>query len=229
LLSLLPALVAGQPVAPPISAGQLEAHSSLIAAPTMQASLAAATASPSGGIGSIGRGGPPLLGQGQPTPHELARDTFRAWFNGPLLVGSGRFTDQAKIVYIRGVGSANFFLHGDLNLGVVIPTDPSAPFTGVAVLQDENVNSSGIVGLDLTGSRQDVDRRGRPTHLTFTADPNIYSGIFFTASGTGSVDIQYHGNTATARFTGLVYTSGLTNPLKNALNFSRGGRTRPRG
>src|SRR4051794_33219578 len=44
----------------------------------------------------------PLLGEGQPTPHEQARQAFKAYFNGPFSVGPGRFSDQASILYIRG-------------------------------------------------------------------------------------------------------------------------------
>jgi hypothetical protein len=165
----------------------------------------------------------PLLGQGQPTPQELARDTFRAYFHGPVLFGPGRFSDQKQLVYIRGTGSSSFFRHGDVNMGIIVPTNPTAPFTGVLFAQDKNINSGGQVGFDLTAPRQAVDAQGRPNHLTFTADPNIYGGIFFVDSASGTIDIQYQGRTATIRIHGLVYTSGLTNPLKNVDIVQRGG------
>jgi hypothetical protein len=177
----------------------------------------------SGGIGSIGQGGAPLIGQGQPTARELARDTFHGYFNGPVTAGPGRFSDQAEILYVRGVGGSNFFRHGDMNLGIVVPTDRTASSTGFVYVQDKNINSGGALGLDLTAVSGAVDRRGRPTQFTFVADPNIYSGIFFVDSSTGTLDVVYRGSTATVRINGLVYTSGLTNPLKNTDLVERGG------
>jgi len=164
----------------------------------------------------------PLLGQGQPTPHEQARTAFRAVFTGPFAIGPGRYSDQAHILYMRGVGGSNFFRHGNINLGIVIPKDPSAQVTGEAVLADKNVNSGGILGLQIVADQ--FDQFGRPTHLIFVEDPNIYSGAFFVESSTGTVDIGYHGGAATVVFNGNVYTSGLTNPLRNSDLVARGGR-----
>ena len=117
------------------------------------------------------------------------------------------------------------YLHGDFNMAIVTPVDPSAPFLGEAVLNDKSTNSSGIHGLTLTGSRTEVDSQGRPTKLTFTADPNIYSGAFFGEAGQGSVAIKYGPkNAATVRFDGLIYTSGLASPLVNQDLYARHGR-----
>jgi hypothetical protein len=170
----------------------------------------------------------PLLGQGQPTPRELARETFQASFSGPFAVGPGRFTDQAQIVFSRGVGTSTAFFHGNYDMAIVTPVDPTAPLTGLAVLNDKNTNGSGIIGLDLTGDPHNVDKQGRPLQMTFTNDANIYSGTFFVDAASGTVDIRYHGGAASVRFRGLVYTSGLTNPLKNSDLVSRGGRFSPR-
>jgi hypothetical protein len=116
-------------------------------------------------------------------------------------------------------------LHGDFDMGIVTPLDPNKPFLGEAVLQDKNNNSQAIQGFILTGNRTSVDSLGRPTHLTFEADPNIYSGAFFVQAAEGSVDITYGPrNTIAVRFTGLVYTSGLTNPLVNQDMYARHGR-----
>jgi hypothetical protein len=221
LLSIVTALASESHPTLQVSAALLEARHPRAAASSNQAVPLATTNT--GGIGSIGPGGTPLLGTGQPTARELARDTFKAYFNGPLLVGPGRFSDQARIIYIRGVGGSSFFRHGDMNLGIVVPTDPNANFTGVVYLQDKNINSGAAVAFDMTGARTSVDRHGRPTQLTFVADPNIYSGIFYANSASGTVNIVYQGTTATVRISGLVYTSGLTNPLKNAAIVSRGG------
>jgi hypothetical protein len=110
-----------------------------------------------------------------------------------------------------------------LNLGIVTPTDPTKPQTGEAMLQDKNTNSGGAVGLILTPDPNSVDRLGRPTHATFQADPNIYGGIFFADTASGTVDIRYHGQMATVIFRGAIYTSGLTSPLKNADLVAREG------
>jgi hypothetical protein len=170
----------------------------------------------------------PLIGQGTPTPREQGREAFRAVFSGPLSTSPGRFSDQAETLYIRGIGGSNFFLHGNFNMGIVIPADPGKPTFGFATLSDKNANSGGIMGLQLSAVPGAVDSRGRPTRLTFTEDPNIYSGIFFVNTSRGTVTIKYGQGAATVVFQGSVYTSGLTNPLRNADLQSRGGRLSPR-
>jgi hypothetical protein len=174
------------------------------------------------GIGAVGPEYP-MLGQGQPTRHELARSRFRAYFDGPAVIGPGRFSDQARILHIRGVGGATGFLHGDLNLGIVTPTDPNAPFQGLAVLRDKSTGSEGLLGLDVSGSRTDVDSRGRPTRMTFVSSPNIYGGGYTANSSSGTMTIKYHGNRAVVRFNGLVFTNGLTNPFANTHAVANGG------
>lgn len=163
----------------------------------------------------------PLIGSGTPTKRELARERFRAAFNGPVFKGPGRFSGQASTIYIRGTGTSNVFLHGDLNLAVVRPVDPSQPLTGEAVLQDKNINAGNVLGLQLTADQSTLDRFGRPTVMSFTSDPNIYGGNFFVTTSTGTVTIKYNGNKALASFSGLVYTNGLTNPLRNSDLFSK--------
>ena len=205
------------------SSGLMVALANHRAAPRLSAALLEANAV--GTPGNRGEVGPeyPLLGQGQPTRRELARARFRAYFDGPALVGPGRFSDQAKITFIRGVGGATGFLHGDLSLGIVTPTDPNAPFQGLAVLQDKSTASGAVLGLDVTGSRADADSRGRPTLLTFVSSPNIYGGAYTANSSSGTMTIKYHGNRAVVRFNGLVHTSGLTNPYINSHAVANGG------
>ena len=176
----------------------------------------------------------PIIGTGTPTAAELAREKFVARFSGPLAALPGRFSDQKQIIFLRGLGGStpNFFLHGDYSLAIVIPTgfnrnnpagtggDPTAPgyvppVTGFAFLDDKNNNSGGVIGLDLVADATSFDAKGRPTRLTFTADPNVYGGIFFVASATGTVHITYGKNSATSVFNGRIYTSGLTNPFEN--------------
>jgi hypothetical protein len=170
----------------------------------------------------------PLIGS-NPTPRELARERFRAVFSGPLSVSGGRFADQGKTLYFRGLGSSNTFLHGDYQMAIIFPTDPNAPLFGEAYLEDKNANAGGQLGLVLQGlTPQTFDKAGRPTRMTFTSDPNIYAGPFFADTAKGTVDIRYSKGSATATFNGLVYTIGLTNPITNSDLYSRGGRITPR-
>jgi hypothetical protein len=173
----------------------------------------------------------PLLTFGTPTPQELARQKFRASFSGPFYGGPGRFSDQAHIQYFRGLGTSTAFLHGDFNMAVVTPTNPTEPFYGEAVLEDKNTNSGGVIGLLLQGNRSDVDSFGRPTKLTFTSDPNIYGGVFFVTTSSGTATIHYNNSNGSAIvvFNGLVYVNSLTNPLVNSDLYSRGGRLHKRG
>lgn len=170
----------------------------------------------------------PLLGQGTPSPRELARERFFATFQGPVYVGPGRFSDQSKIIYMRGEGGSNFFEHGDYQMAIVYSTDPNAGLTGEAYMQDKNNNSGAQVAFVLKGSPTKVDRLGRPTQMTFNNDLNIYSGIFYSDAATGTVTIRYSKGSARAIFKGLVYTTGITNPLRNTDLVGRGGRITPR-
>ncbi len=181
----------------------------------------------------------PIIGTGTPTAAELAREKFVARFSGPMVNLPGRFSDQKRIIFLRGLGGStpNFFLHGDYSLAIVIPAgfnrnnpagtgpnDPNhppgspgyvPPVTGFTFLDDKNNNSGGIVGLDLVADPTSFDAKGRPTRLTFTADANVYGGIFFVDAAAGTVHINYGKNTATAHFNGRIYTSGLTSPFTN--------------
>jgi hypothetical protein len=190
----------------------------------------------------------PLLGTGTPTTAELARETFHAKFYGPLSVLPPRFSDQSRILLLKGLGDStpNFFLHGDYALAMVFPAgfdsrnpagtggDPAAagyvpPVTGFAFLDDKNNNSGGVVGLDLVADPTSFDAKGRPTRLSFTANPNIYGGAFAVNAAVGTVTISYRKNTAQSVFDGRIYTSGLTSPFENVDLYRRGGRLTARG
>lgn len=189
----------------------------------------------SGNTGGVGNGSglsnnsnTPLLGNGQLSPQEVARETFRAVFTGQLYTGPGRFSSQSTTYNFRGLGGSNFFLHGDLDMAIVTPADPTAPFLGEAVMNDKSTGSGGILGLILTASRTAVDSHGRPTQFTFSSDPNIYSGIFFVSASQGTLNLTYGAhNSFKAVFQGLVYTSGLTNPLVNSALYGRNNRALP--
>lgn len=170
----------------------------------------------------------PLLGQGTPAPHEALREAYHAAFSGRAYTSPGRFSDQGQTFFYRGVGGSSNFLHGDFDMAVVTPADATKPFFGEAVLQDKNTNSGAIQGFILRGDRTKVDSLGRPTQLQFVADPNIYSGAYFVEAAEGVVDITYGdgpNHPVVVKFTGRVYTSGLTNPLVNQDLYAR--HTRP--
>jgi hypothetical protein len=182
----------------------------------------------------------PLLGRGQPTPHEVARERFVAQFTGPFTTAPGRFSDQAQMVFIRGVGGSNFFLHGNMSFGVAVEKDPTNTSFGFLLMNDKNVNSGGTLGLDLTVTPDGFDGFGRPTKMTFTQDANIYSGTFFVNTSSGTVTVKYQPSTGGPRapgatsqgiakvtIHGMVYTSGLTSPLRNTDLSARGPRTSP--
>ena len=120
------------------------------------------------------------------------------------------------------MGSSNDFLHGDVSMAFVTPVDPTQPITGEAVLNDKNNNGNGQIGFVLQGDRSSLDRFGRVTRFTFTSDPNIYGGIFFTTTTSNSLGtIRYNGNHAAVSFAAQLYTNGLTNPLKNSYLYSK--------
>lgn len=180
---------------------------------------------PPSGNGFVNNASSPLIGQGAPTPGELARETYRASFAGRYYTGPGRFSDQGTTYFYRGLGTSTYFLHGDFTMAVVTPTDPSLPFQGEAILSDKNTNSAGIQGFILSGLRTDVDSQGRPTRLRLVADPNVYSGAFFVQAAEGTVDIKYGAiDKIKVTFQGRVYTNGLTNPLTNQDLYGRQGR-----
>ena len=180
----------------------------------------------------------PLLGQGTPTARELAREKFVARFSGPLATLPPRFSDQSKILYLHGLGTApRFFLHGDYSLALAFPagfdrTNPGGtaatatkpavpPVTGFAFLDDKNNNSGSTVGLDLSADPTSFDAKGRPTRLFFTSDPNVYSGLFYVTQSSGVVTIRYGNGTASATFNGRLYTTGLTSAFQNVDQYAQ--------
>lgn len=174
-----------------------------------------------------------------PTPRELARERFTAAFGGPYSIGPGMFTDQAFHIYARGVGSSSAFLHGNYQMSIAIPKDPTQPATGVVSMFDRNINSGGIFAVDMTAVPGAVDRVGRPTVFTFVTDVNLSAGVFGEADIHGTLQIHYqpterpspggfeHG-IATVLFKAQVFTVGTNNPLRNSDLVSRGGRLRRR-
>jgi hypothetical protein len=173
-----------------------------------------------------------LVGQ-TPTPHEARRERFRAVYAGPITVGPGRFTDQAQQFFVRGTGFSTDFGHGDLQMLVIIPTDPNAQFTGTVVMQDQNTASSGLLAIDVQGNRAGLGPDGMPRFLTWSVSPfagagSFTAGPFSLAYGQGTIVIKpgppqgrsghaFHGQpTVTVTINGTLFTPGLFNPLQNA-------------
>lgn len=95
----------------------------------------------------LGGNNPLVPTQGETrTPREAARQRFRASFGGPYSIGPGMFADQAFHIVARGVGSSSAFLHGNYQMSIVIPKDPTQPFEAVVSMFDRNINSTGIQG-----------------------------------------------------------------------------------
>src|SRR5262249_10452858 len=128
-----------------------------------------------------------------PTARQLALEKFVAKFQGTFNVGPGRYSSEAQQTFVRGAGGSNQFLHGDTQLRIITPVDPSIPFGGAITMLDRNLNSNSVLGLDLTGDRvTGVDQAGRPTHLVITQlDPNVSAGRYVEGLASGTVDIRY--------------------------------------
>src|SRR5262249_42137733 len=115
--------------------------------------------------------------------------------------GRGRFDNQASQILIRGVGTSNFFLHGDVQIGIAVPTDPTRPTSGAVSAFDRNVNSNSGFGFDLTGTTASLDRAGRPTQFTYPIDQNISAGLFVEAQTPAQLGMPgQEPNTVTIRY-----------------------------
>jgi hypothetical protein len=161
---------------------------------------------------------------GQPTAHERRRQRFVFKFSGPFLQGPGRFSDEKSMMYITGVGSSTYFLHGDLQLGAVVPTDPARPTSGLAQSFDRNTSASSSFGFSLIGDPTSLDRFGRPTHFNISTDITTSGGLFGESTSQGTLHIRYHpsenhrpGTFSEGRadvvIRGSAYTLGNTNNL----------------
>jgi hypothetical protein len=125
------------------------------------------------------------------TPREMVRERFTATFSGQFTQGPGRFTSQASQIFVSGGGLSSAFRHGDLQLALFIPKDPSAAVTGEAFLIVKNVSNSGnLLDLDLQTTPQQLDPNGRPTLLTWTVGGSS-GGTFNGATGSGTLEIRY--------------------------------------
>ncbi len=128
---------------------------------------------------------------GTPTAKEKAREAFVFTFSGAFRQGPGRFSNEASLIHINAVGSSTYFLNGDVQIGIAVPTDPTQPTSGVATSFDKNINANSVFGFDLSGSTATVDKAGRPTQFTAVTDVNISSGIFVESQSQATVTIKY--------------------------------------
>ncbi len=124
------------------------------------------------------------------------------------------------------MGTTKYSLHADLQLGALVPTDPTAPTAGTAASFDRNINANSSLGIDLTGSQATaVDAAGRPTQFTWTIDDNTSAGIYVEAVGQGTVNIKYIPNNkhspgilsqgkAIVTIRGQIYSIGVANQLR---------------
>lgn len=165
---------------------------------------------------------------GQPTRHEMARQRFVAKFVGPFTVGAGRFSGEAQQVYMRGSGGSNQFLHGDAQLAVITPADPTQPLGGSISMFDRNINTNSSIGFELAANpATDLDAAGRPVRMTITqVDGNLSGGLYAGAIAEGTVEIRYKPSgarsrrvssqgTAVVTIRAQVYTPGNGSILRN--------------
>lgn len=159
------------------------------------------------------------------TPHEVVREKLTAVFSGQFIQGPGRTTSQASQIFISGGGTANVFRHGDLQMALFLPKNPSDGVTGSAALIVKNVSNSGnLLGVDIQTTTAQFDQKGRPTLLAWTVNGDS-AGTFGMSTGSGTVQIRYrpmgrtgHRGLATGGadviFRGQVDTIGVSNVLR---------------
>jgi hypothetical protein len=133
-----------------------------------------------------------LTPTGTLTPRQLKIEKFSAQFAGPYKIGPGRTSTEALTTFITGRGSASTIAHGDLQLLIITPKDPTMQLGGVAGIFDRNLNSNTALGLDLSAPPQDVDSAGRPNRFpSVIIDVNASSGLYDEAFSQGVVSIRY--------------------------------------
>jgi hypothetical protein len=182
------------------------AANSLAAERQARSALSSAAAGGSGGfvlsptsIAVPGNQGPPAPGTnlaltptGTLTPRQRALERFSAQFAGPYTIGPGRTSTEALTTFITGRGSANTIIHGDIQLLIVTPKDPAMQIGGICAIFDRNLNSNTVLGFDLSSPQQNVDRAGRPNHLTSVVlDVNASSGLYNQGFAQGVMNIRY--------------------------------------
>jgi hypothetical protein len=162
-----------------------------------------------------------------PTPREQVLEKFFALYQGVYQASPARFTDQKQQFFFAGAGLSSSFKHGDFQMAVYTPVDPTQPVTGQVFMMVKNYpNTGNSLGLDLTADASSLDALGRPTRMTWTVNGNS-GGSFSGATGSGTLDIKYfpsnghaHGQFGTAKV-GLIFQGTVTsNRVTNSLRFT---------
>jgi hypothetical protein len=146
-----------------------------------------------------GNQGPPPLGTnlaiaptGTLTPRQLKIERFSAQFAGPYTIGPGRTSTEALTTFITGRGSATTIIHGDIQLLIITPKDPTMPIGGILAIFDRNLNSNTTLGLDISSPQQNVDRAGRPNYFpSVMLDVNASSGLYNQGFAQGILSVRY--------------------------------------
>ena len=125
------------------------------------------------------------------TPAEKRREMFSAKSSGSIRCRGG-FSSEASQVLIQGAGTASSMLHSDIQMRLIVATDPTAiPNSGVATLYDRNLNTHTSLGFDLETTTPSFDSGGRPNRFdVVTIDPNINWGVYTEGFSQG-VHLRY--------------------------------------
>ncbi len=160
-----------------------------------------------------------------PTAREQVLEKFFALFKGVYQASPARFTDQVQQFFFAASGLSSGFKHGDIEMAVYTPADPSQPVTGSAFMIVKNYGNTGnSLGVDLTADASSLDALGRPTQMTWTVNGNS-GGAFADATGSGTLDIKYFPSHGHARglfgsaqvgliFQGTITTNRVTNSVR---------------
>jgi len=135
-----------------------------------------------------------LAPTGTLTKREQRREHFTAQFAGTYTVGAGRTSDERIQTFITAAGSTNTILHGDIQLLLVTPKDPSLPIGGVSAIFDRNLNTNTVLGLDEAApqSSQYINHLGLPSLLPkVSVDVNLSAGTYDEAYSVGTMNIHY--------------------------------------
>ena len=134
-----------------------------------------------------------LTPTGTPTAQELRRERFTATFIGTYTIAPGSFSTEASQMRFNGAGGSNTILHGDMQMLIVTPKDPSTPLGGVLSIFDRNINSNSVLGLDLNAAQTPpyVDATGRPRNLAVSLDVNTSAGLYAEGYAVGNLTVTY--------------------------------------
>jgi hypothetical protein len=121
-------------------------------------------------------------GTPQPTPFEVARESFVNKAVGRYMIGPGRFNTQSLSIHGYGKqSSSNVSRVTRFQYLIFEPSDPSKPVTGAMNIMAGNITESGSnLVFDVQGPTG-TEVNGLPTHLFWVND--LGSGATFTGTG----------------------------------------------